>query len=1248
MIFFIIFASVRENGYILRIILIILLLTANCRSWADTFSFKYQGCTLLYHKIDEYNVEVAKQNSALNKDRIDIPIEVTYNDTTYYVVGIADNAFSGNSSIEKVVFDANCDMQYIGEGAFSGCSNLTEIEIPSTVTEIKPYTFAYSGLKFIEIHNFITKIGERAFSNCRDLKDIEMSENVEVIGNYAFAWCTELTTFTIPEKTKHLGYEILQANSTFDTLFFNAIDCKTSGAYYDNRVERTIGAFEYNKNFSEIVFGERVERIPEYLLYNCHGIDSIEFPLSIKEIDRFALHNTDWYDRTTADMLYVNNILYSYKGNNDTIEASNFKDNTIAIASHCFKENSKLRYVELPSTIQSIYNSAFENCTNLREINLPYDLDVLGDYAFRNCKNLTNVRFNNLLREMGKYCFANCSSLQEARLPSTLKEMKEGVFYNCHNIRHANIPNEIKNIPAGTFSKCPNLERVVLHGKITSIQEYAFAGCTMLDSIVIPINCTRIGNRAFAYCESLSQIDIYAKTLHVGPFAFYKCASIYYIDLTSAQHIGNKAFAYCTNLRDITMGRDLIVIEDYAFEHCESIYSIELPQTLTQIGKRAFYGCTYLTNLRIDNAETNIGSYAFANCRYLTRADLGDNITEIGIAAFLNCKKLTKITLKHPLEKIAERCFVNCENLTSVSLPQEIETIEDKAFAGCKSLKSITIPNTTTRIGERAFYDCNNLTSIEIPNKVERIEPHAFGKCYSLTKVVFNAENCTTHKPIFDYATKTTTLTIGNTVQNIDDYVFYGMNIEKITIPSSVNSIEKFAFANSTPLKDIDIKSNTNIKIDNSAFNNTAWFNAQTDNIIYIDNVAFKYVGRDKPKSITIKEGTTAIASDFMLNNTNLQRIELPQSLSAIGPNAFAGCSSLETIVFPNSLNSIYESAFANCTSLKHIDIPASISLIDNSAFENCTGIDSVNLNNAYCSIGVAAFRNCNNMQKAQLGNNITQIDDMAFAYCSSLRYINSDKHIVLPPEIKEINTATFFNCTSFRGKIIIPKNVESIGEMAFEGCQSIHSVELSSKLRHIDMSAFEKNINFTRYIDASNNFFSTYNGVLYSSNMDVLFHCPQGYNGTCVAHNKARIIDTYAFNKCTKIQHVILSNTEEVRDYAFNGCINLRRISLGKNARSLTYKAFNGCQNLEAINIKKDNTHYKSVDGVIYSADMTTLILCPRAKKGKLRIPKSVLNIADYAFYGCNQLTEIIAHKNIKSVGKDTFTDCNAKIHKL
>ena len=97
-----------------------------------------------------------------------------------------------------------------------------------------------------------------------------------------------------------------------------------------------------------------------------------------------------------------------------------------------------------------------------------------------------------------------------------------------------------------------------------------------------------------------------------------------------------------------------------------------------------------------------------------------------------------------------------------------------------------------------------------------------------------------------------------------------------------------------------------------------------------------------------------------------------------------------------------------------------------------------------------------------------------------------------------------------------------------------------------------------------------------------------------------------------------------------------------------MTYKAFNGCLNLEAVSIKSDNTHYKTEDGIIYSADMTTLIFCPRAKKGKVKIPKSVQYIADYAFYGCNQITEIITHKNIKNIEKNSFTDCNAKISKL
>ena len=193
---------VKKKNIIFLLLIIILLANYHC-TFAKTIEYKSHGCNLIYNIIDGYNVEVGKQNNNLKHEKIYIPSEINVNDTIYYVIGITENAFSGNSHIKKVLFDVANDIQYIGDGAFSGCENLIDIELPSTVTEIRPYTFAWCGLQYIEIHNFITKIGERAFTNCKNLSKIEMSENVEEIGNYAFAWCTALTSFTIPEKTKN-------------------------------------------------------------------------------------------------------------------------------------------------------------------------------------------------------------------------------------------------------------------------------------------------------------------------------------------------------------------------------------------------------------------------------------------------------------------------------------------------------------------------------------------------------------------------------------------------------------------------------------------------------------------------------------------------------------------------------------------------------------------------------------------------------------------------------------------------------------------------------------------------------------------------------------------------------------------------------------------------------------------------------------------------------------------------------------
>lgn len=1259
------FAYMIERKNIIYLLLIITIL-ANCHYvFAETIEYKSNGCNLIYNKIDEYNVEVGKQKNNLNYEKIYIPSEINVNDTMYYVIGITENAFSGNKHIKKVLFDAANDIQYIGDGAFSGCENLTDIELPSTISEIKPYTFAWCGLKYIEIHNFITKIGERAFTNCKKLSKIEMSENVEEIGNYAFAWCTSLTAFTIPEKTQKLGYEILQANTNLDTLFFNAINCEISGAYYDDRIERTIGAFEGNKGLSEVIFGYRVERIPEYLLYNCHNVDSLYFPKSIKDIDRFALHNTEWYRGTKKDLVYVNNILYSYKGSATEIGDTLFKENTNRVSSYCFYNNDKLKTIKLPSSITSIGESAFEGCKELKSIILPYELEELKDRAFKDCKNLKNIQFNLFLEHIGKYCFAGCHELRKIILPTSIKKMGEGTFYNCSGLQQINIPDSLTTIVAGCFSKCPSLERVVLHKNITKVEEYAFAGCTRLDSIEIPWKCEVIGSRAFSHCEELNYININAKSIRIDPLAFYKCENLYYIDLIGAHRIGRKAFADCTNLQNITLGKDLSYISDYAFENCKSLYSIKIPQNVTYIGKYAFSRCQELGILEIDNAKTNIGAHAFDGCISMYEANLGYNITEIGIYAFNRCKSLEKIEIKHPLEEISTKCFAQCNSLTTIELPQGLKKIGAKAFYGCNNLTEIILPNTIndieeqafsycsnieninlpneiTHIGQKAFWQCENLQAIQIPETLEILGEDAFGNCNNLTQIIFNAEKCKTNKPAFGHTTKTKNLKIGNNVQIIDNRIFEGINIDKIEIPQNVSEIRAKAFANST-LNDVKLLS-SNIEIDNTAFDNTNWLKKQNKEIIYIDQVAFKFTGENLPTELTIKDGTTAIAANFMKGNINLKKINLPSSLEVIGSAAFENCTNLSSITLPPYITNINKYAFANCHELKYINLSSYLISIGDFAFENCTNIDSITINQAYCSIGIGAFRNCNKMTKATIGDKITSIGNMAFAYCTNLKGINADKKIILPSELEIINNATFYNCEKLSGKIVIPRNVTTIKDQAFEGCRGIHSVEISTKLDTISTSAFDRTHNFTRFFSSSSDHYTIHQGLLYSKNISVLYHCPKGYKGTCVVHRDTRVINNKAFNNCSNIQNIISNGIEEIKDFAFNGCTKLKRVTLGENFRNFNYQIFQGCQSLMSIDIKKDNRHYKSIDGILYTADMKTLVYCPQGKNGIVKIPKSVRYIADYAFYNCNQIEKVIIHKNIKTIGKEAFTGCNTQ----
>lgn len=133
------------------------------------------------------------------------------------VLGILDGAFFNQKGITRVYLLNG--LISIGNEAFSGCSALTKIEIPETVTRIGKYAFrdCYD-LEELTLNEGLLSIGERAFEDCVALTEVFIPESVTVIEANAFAGCDNLVIkTTIPQEEWPAGWaDGWQGNATVE------------------------------------------------------------------------------------------------------------------------------------------------------------------------------------------------------------------------------------------------------------------------------------------------------------------------------------------------------------------------------------------------------------------------------------------------------------------------------------------------------------------------------------------------------------------------------------------------------------------------------------------------------------------------------------------------------------------------------------------------------------------------------------------------------------------------------------------------------------------------------------------------------------------------------------------------------------------------------------------------------------------------------------------------------------------------
>ena len=323
----------------------------------------------------------------------------------------------------------------------------------------------------------------------------------------------------------------------------------------------------------------------------------------------------------------------------------------------------------------------------------------------------------------------------------------------------------VNKIGRQAFSHQYEIKNIKLPDTLNTIEEKAFEYCIGLEEIILPSSLKTIGNTAFSSCRGLKKIYI------------PKCV----------EKIGLCAFNGCTSLEEIS-------VDDNNKYYSSDKYGVLLDKEQTKIiqfpigSERASYV--------MPDTVTTVESYAFEKTSNLKSITFSQNISTLKSYAFQK-SGIKSALFNDKLEIIGAFCF-NEAMINKIDLGNSVKQIGDSAFSWCTSLVEIAIPSSTETIGSSAFYMCTNLNRFTVDSQNQNYSSDGFG-------AMFNKDKTTIL--FYPQASTEKEYSIPDTVTTISAHAFFSnINLEKVTIPSSVKKIEQQAFANCLSLIDVVYK----------------------------------------------------------------------------------------------------------------------------------------------------------------------------------------------------------------------------------------------------------------------------------------------------------------------------------------------------------------------------------------------------------------------------------------------------------
>jgi hypothetical protein len=324
---------------------------------------------------------------------LEIPAGITYEGTDYTVTALGNGAFSGRTELESISLPST--ITTIDSWAFQSCYALESIDLPS-------------GVKFI---------GEGAFNLCKALKSIVFPDNLTSLGETVFANCTSLQTVTLGSGLQNMGSYPFVSDEAITTVISKATTAPTAPA----------GIFDSSVYSTAILYIPDSDESYESYTTSLYWMSFKNIVRGIPEIDDTAggYEEATFYDEPSC--------LWYHSSTDGTCE--------VIRTSTCYD----LTNVEIPVTVTyndldyrvaSIAAETFKRCSILQTltINMGPEGETINDSAFTRCSNLTTITFKEVTAESSDESNNDANQVKRRATESGAVTLGDQVFTGCSSL----------------------------------------------------------------------------------------------------------------------------------------------------------------------------------------------------------------------------------------------------------------------------------------------------------------------------------------------------------------------------------------------------------------------------------------------------------------------------------------------------------------------------------------------------------------------------------------------------------------------------------------------------------------------------------------------------------------------------------------------------------------------------------------------------------------------------------------------